>query len=163
MANKNKISKKIRKLVHEGYSQKQAVAIAFSMNRKNPIDRMVATSADQNAVHMAQRLLSEGEKPVEVFDVVLSRYPQAKPKLVKEMIMFWVKNGDFVKNPFEDPGIARALAYLLFLRQYPHQSDKVPEKILKVLIEQRLFDKDKSKVTDKAIKMIEEAYKGVKS
>jgi uncharacterized protein YoaH (UPF0181 family) len=35
MPAKSKISKKIKKLMDEGYSQKQAVAIALSMMKKN--------------------------------------------------------------------------------------------------------------------------------
>jgi hypothetical protein len=38
-AKKNRFSKKVSKLVHEGYPQKQAVAIAYSYKRRGKLGK----------------------------------------------------------------------------------------------------------------------------
>jgi hypothetical protein len=92
-----RISKKIIKLIREGYSQTQAAAIAYSMARRRKIGPL----------------------------------------------------GGKKRNPISDEFLPQIIVIMMFLQKYPEKCNQIPDALMSVLSEEKLFNPDKCEITDK--------------
>lgn len=173
-----RVSAKIRKLIDEGYPQKQAVAIALKMSRehklgprggkKNP--RMgylhhasiakIAKRYGGKVHHVDHDLIAfifeDKHQAQEFIDEMRPLYGiDVHSEKHGDMTIMLISMSQYAKNPIKNELMAEALAALAGLLRYPERSEDVREEVLDALEAEGYWNVNRG-VTEKGKKFLEE-------